>query len=147
MNKICSSCYQEKPEEEFPFKGKPKRDSRCKLCKRIELKKHYVKNKALYKDKPRRSVDKARLLIDEMKRKPCADCKGMFPPICMDFDHINNDKNGNVSRMVSSGNITGALDEASKCEIVCSNCHRIRTAERVKKRIEERFSSIKTNAA
>lgn len=27
--------------------------------------------------------------FDELKRKPCTDCGLTFPPICMDFDHLD----------------------------------------------------------
>ena len=49
----------------------------------------------------------------------------------LDFDHINDDKKFNISeyRRHTSG-FNKVKEEISKCEIVCANCHRIRTAKR-----------------
>lgn len=46
----------------------------------------------------------------------------------MDFDHANGGKSGNVARMVSCGyKLELIKEEIAKCELVCSNCHRLRT--------------------
>jgi 5-methylcytosine-specific restriction endonuclease McrA len=69
--------------------------------------------------------------IDEQKRKPCADCGGAFPTIAMDFDHVNDDKVQGVARMMRTVVALAALQrEIDKCELVCSNCHRVRTYTR-----------------
>lgn len=74
---------------------------------------------------------KAKKLIDELKEKtPCVDCKQTFPAICMDFDHLN-DKFKNISQMLQKYSVKRIFQEVSKCEIVCSNCHRIRTHDRL----------------
>jgi len=45
--------------------------------------------------------------------------------------HINGEKESNISIMSSSGySIETLKEEISKCEIVCSNCHRLRTFNR-----------------
>lgn len=68
--------------------------------------------------------------IREAKTKPCTDCKGVFPPICMDFDHLpEHDKKFNISQS-NSYDEADIRSEIEKCEVVCSNCHRIRTADR-----------------
>jgi hypothetical protein len=55
----------------------------------------------------------------------------------MDFDHIG-EKRLEVSRLLYvSGTIT-LLNEIMRCEVVCSNCHRIRT----KKRLDEAGGSF-----
>lgn len=68
---------------------------------------------------------------------PCKDCGQKFPPVCMDFDHLR-DKFKQVSTLVYSGVDWEVIaDEIAKCEIVCANCHRIRTQLRkVKSRKE-----------
>ena len=60
---------------------------------------------------------------------PCCDCGRMFPAECMDFDHRDWDsKTNNVGTMVSHGhNKEKIWAEIAKCDLVCSNCHRIRT--------------------
>jgi hypothetical protein len=59
----------------------------------------------------------------------CVDC-GAKNHIVLDFDHIK-EKKYNVSRMVHDGFSWEAIKkEIAKCEIVCANCHRIRTYKR-----------------
>lgn len=66
--------------------------------------------------------------VNELKSStPCADCGNKFPAICMDFDH-QRDKVEEVSRLVANGEKWDVIQaEIDKCEIVCANCHRIRT--------------------
>lgn len=68
----------------------------------------------------------------ELKSKPCTDCGETFPVCCMDFDHVKpGTKVYNVGSMFahhySREKIQAELDN---CELVCSNCHRIRTRDR-----------------
>ena len=48
----------------------------------------------------------------------------------MQFDHIGTDKISSVSRLVSGRSRQAVLDEIEKCELVCANCHSIRTWHR-----------------
>jgi hypothetical protein len=59
-------------------------------------------------------------------------CKNRFPAVCMDFDHRPGEvKLDEVSDMVSGWKAWGLVEaEISKCDLVCSNCHRIRTWKR-----------------
>lgn len=67
--------------------------------------------------------------IDDLKSKPCLDCGGTFPPVCMDFDHRDPaDKSGPVASFLNDPVALRA--EIAKCDLVCANCHRIRTAKR-----------------
>ncbi len=74
--------------------------------------------------------DQRQEILDRLKSVPCADCGGTFPPVCMDFDHVGDDKSFTISR-ASTRSIETVLAEIAKCEVVCANCHRIRTASRV----------------
>ena len=60
----------------------------------------------------------------------CIDCGYSAHPAALDFDHLP----GTVKvRDIKSGQQLGwqaLLDVIAKCEIVCANCHRIRTTER-----------------
>jgi hypothetical protein len=46
--------------------------------------------------------------------------------VCMDFHHRNPDeKDSTIGKMVNDGfGIEAILAEISKCDILCSNCHR-----------------------
>ena len=60
----------------------------------------------------------------------CVDC-GECNPIVLDFDHLK-DKKYNVSRMIHDGFSWKAIKkEIEKCQVVCANCHRIRTHNRL----------------
>jgi hypothetical protein len=71
--------------------------------------------------------------LNEQKDKPCTDCKHKFPPECMDWDHIRGRKRfclGVTQSLTRSKK--QVLAEMAKCELVCSNCHRIRTTRRAR---------------
>jgi L-lysine 2,3-aminomutase len=62
---------------------------------------------------------------------PCVDC-GETDPVVLDFDHLR-DKIANISLMVLRKRPWAViLEEIAKCEVVCANCHRRRTAERAR---------------
>lgn len=70
--------------------------------------------------------------VNAHKSQPCMDCKGKFHVVCMDFDHRDGvEKLDNVATMVAEGRPLGLIEaEIAKCDVVCSNCHRIRTLMR-----------------
>jgi hypothetical protein len=70
-----------------------------------------------------------RHIVRSMRRKPCADCAISFPIVCMDFDHVRGEKLLNIGRGTSRSEAV-LIAEIAKCDVVCSNCHRIRTALR-----------------
>ena len=68
----------------------------------------------------------------EIKSQPCRDCKGTFPTCCMDFDHRHGTvKKYNVGTMFAHHYSRELIEsELAKCDLVCANCHRIRTRDR-----------------
>lgn len=56
----------------------------------------------------------------------CSDCGYKGHPVALHFDHINGEKSWCVSEMKSFGKAR-ILEEVEKCEIVCANCHAVRT--------------------
>lgn len=80
----------------------------------------------------------ARKILDEYingikSTTPCADCGKTYPYYIMDFDHIGDDKSFDVSRHTKhTRSIEIIKQEIAKCEVVCSNCHRARTFQRLK---------------
>jgi hypothetical protein len=92
----------------------------------------YRKNKALHIQRVAVSRTMRRELLAErinsLKNRPCADCGGCFPPCAMDFDHVSGDKVDDVCGLLfDTGRWERILAEIAKCELVCANCHRIRT--------------------
>jgi hypothetical protein len=75
-----------------------------------------------------------RRLAEIKQSRGCTDC-GEKNPIVLDFDHLF-DKKYNISRMVHDGfSWKAILKEVAKCEVVCANCHRIRTHFRLTAKI------------
>jgi hypothetical protein len=91
----------------------------------------YENNKQVYTDRNRvRYGEKARRLR-ELKSRPCMDCGGTFPPVVMDFDHRDSEtKTGNIGNLIKKWSWERLLTEVAKCDLICANCHRIRTARR-----------------
>lgn len=61
---------------------------------------------------------------------PCTDCKKSFPHYIMEFDHARGTKLGNITVLVAKFGKKRLLEEIAKCDIVCANCHKIRTFNR-----------------
>lgn len=60
----------------------------------------------------------------------CLDCGKMYPYYILDFDHVK-EKKFNISRFSETTNsLCIVKEEIEKCEVVCANCHRIRTWSR-----------------
>ena len=71
----------------------------------------------------------AKFISDLKSKTPCADCKRILPACCMDFDHLpGHEKTGGIAEMIHSRRPLPEFQlELLKCELVCANCHRIRT--------------------
>jgi hypothetical protein len=84
-------------------------------------------DKAEYQAKRHRE---RRKILDVLRDNPCVDCDGEFPIECMEFDHVpeRGPKIANVATLV--GSPRRFLEELAKCDLVCANCHKIRTARR-----------------
>jgi hypothetical protein len=80
-------------------------------------------------------------LLRDLRRVPCVDCGGQFQPHQMDFDHRDpSTKAFNVmtgrAMLMSTRRV---LAEVAKCDIVCANCHRLRSRAQHRARIEHRI--------
>lgn len=70
---------------------------------------------------------------DLARALPCMDCGQRFPAVAMDFDHRPGvDKLSEVASLVGFLTVTWSRIQAeiNKCDLVCSNCHRLRTFTR-----------------
>jgi hypothetical protein len=66
-----------------------------------------------------------------LSKSKCIDC-GEARLETLDFDHVRDTKDRNVSKMVLKGlKINDIKNEIAKCEIRCANCHRIKTSEQL----------------
>ena len=72
-------------------------------------------------------IERVRQAVAAAKDVPCADCGGRFPKPCMDFDHRDPaQKSFTVSGGMPRG-LASVLREIAKCDVICANCHRLRT--------------------
>lgn len=129
----CRVCQQTKPETEFSWRVKDQiRQSRCKECHSVYRKQHYQANREKYlaKIKVKKQEQKNRLkefLWNYKLAHPCVRC-GESDPIVLEFDHLE-DKQLNIARVGSQGwSIEKLEEEISKCQVLCANCHRKKTA-------------------
>ena len=133
--KQCGRCGVEKPIFEFAWKHKTKgwRKSCCKACLRANGKSHYEANKPAYlaRSGERTRIlrwERAVLLAEYFKSHPCVDC-GKTDRMVLEFDHLR-DKSFTISTQLAYRSGQSILEEIGKCEVVCANCHRRRTARR-----------------
>jgi hypothetical protein len=98
---------------------------------RASARRWYDNNKQVYLDRNRARYLANAERLRVIKDVPCADCGQQFPSCCMDFDHRDGvDKLGNIANVMKRWSWKRLLTEIEKCDIVCANCHRIRTAKR-----------------
>ena len=71
---------------------------------------------------------RAEWLLSLKRGRPCTDCGRLFPPQVLQWDHLPGvAKLGEISTGLRGDDI---LNEIAKCELVCTNCHAIRTFQR-----------------
>jgi hypothetical protein len=133
--KRCSVCGETKPVDDFMWskKSQGKRDCYCRPCRAEYKQAHYAANKARYiaNAKARNAklaVERVGWLLDYFASHPCVDC-GEGDPMVLEFDHLR-DKAFDVGVGILNKNWDVVLAEIAKCEVVCANCHRRRTAKR-----------------
>ncbi len=120
----CSKCEEEKPLSEFwvvSSKGKLGPDgqlySHCRECVRARVRGTQAKKRAW--------------LTKHKLDHGCADCGYSEHPAALDFDHLpEHEKMFGVKDGIASVSWERLRAEVEKCEVVCANCHRVRTHER-----------------
>jgi hypothetical protein len=130
-SKTCSNCNVQKDINQF-YKQSRSRDgcqSYCKKCITDLCQKNYKANPDKFKKTARIARQRRQQkYLNLFKDKVCVDC-GLADSVVFELDHREN-KVMNVSEMVNSRSWKAILDEFNKCDIVCANCHRRRTAKR-----------------
>lgn len=123
MTQWCSDCKTMLPLTAFSPHARGKSSQICRACRKVRTEKWL---------KPRRD------LVDNHKlAHGCADCGLMSPhPFVYDLDHLPGfEKVMKVSDLITKArSLEEIAAEMAKCEVICANCHRIRTALRGKVR-------------
>jgi len=121
--KVCKDCGERKPITDF-YSNTNMTDGHLSWCKRCSVKRYG----------PGRSARQRDLLtyIQAIKlERGCADCGYNAHPSALDFDHLPGSIKEHRLASMSGGSTKAKIDaEIAKCEVVCANCHRIRTALR-----------------
>jgi len=136
MNITCTRCDTEKGEEEFSFRDKKKgtRRSWCKSCTKEYDANNFQRperRQTVRENKERQILRNQAYVWSVLEGASCFDC-GFSNPIALEFDHLpEHEKSAEVGNLIRVPASIEAIDiEIAKCEIVCSNCHKIRTDKR-----------------
>ncbi len=134
--RVCKACRSASKERTRRRNGGKSRADRAALDRN-----HKQLSMTLYPARPKGDSKRARAarkrasnaaFVEELKSGPCVDCGGTFHPCAMDFDHLPGFvKLATVSELVAGAKSRDAImREIAKCDLVCSNCHRVRTHQR-----------------
>jgi hypothetical protein len=130
--KRCCTCKQVKPLDEFNKRKRSKdgRQGSCRDCNKAYHYKHWDRHMAQIRERSKQVLERnRRLMVEYLRAHPCVDC-GETDIIVLEFDHLR-DKSANVSSLMMRKNEwQRVLNEIAKCQVVCANCHRRRTARR-----------------
>jgi hypothetical protein len=133
----CSVCRELKPAAEFAWHRQAlgERDTYCRRCRAAYKRAHYVANRQRYIASATRRRDalvaeRMAFLLEFFRWHPCVEC-GESDPIVLEFDHLGN-KDFDIAAGIRRRNWRTVLDEIAKCDVVCANCHRRRTALRAR---------------
>ena len=132
QTKKCKRCKEVKNVEDFA-KSARRNDGMqtwCKDCVKEQDHVRYEQDKKKHRSwnmtRKERHYDK---VTDYLKEHPCVDCSEP-DPIVLEFDHRDPEiKDNEVTQLISYASWDRILAEIKKCDVVCSNCHRKRTAK------------------
>jgi hypothetical protein len=121
--KVCKDCGERKPFTAF-YRNAGMADGHLLWCKPCVV----IRYGPGRSERARRD----RFYIQQIKiERGCTDCGFDSHPAALDFDHLP----GTVKRYrvnTMAGMRRDLIDaEIAKCEVVCANCHRIRTSTRL----------------
>ncbi len=134
--KKCSKCsneYEETVDNFSPDRGAL--SAWCRTCKSDYHKELYKKDPSrklkLLERNEARQHDIRLKVMDHLYKNPCVKC-GEDNPLVLDFDHLE-DKDFSISRAILRTYGWSRIEkEIQKCQVLCANCHRIKTAEDLK---------------
>ena len=128
----CARCHELKPETEF-HRSQDGEYTYCRDCRNAYDRKYYAERGGPARRARRRAwLDAAREWMNSLKSGvPCADCGQIFPVFVMQWDHLPEfEKGGDIGTMLGHRSRAWILEEIKKCELVCANCHVLRTIKR-----------------
>jgi hypothetical protein len=134
--KLCTGCNITQSKTEF-HKNKNSKDglqSKCKKCNKANFKESYLKDSSINIAAVARWTEKNKLsnqtkVWNYLLEHPCLHC-GEADPVVLEFDHIDPSTKFKAIAMLKSTNCswTTLENEMKKCQVLCANCHRRKTA-------------------
>ena len=133
MEKRCGSCGEIKPVSEFHRRGAIYQ-SVCRACRRTYDAAYHRRTRTRRLEQKRRYHAELVNWHRSLKDAPCSDCGGRFHHAAMTWDHrLPHTKSYDVSTMISKRHSKRQiLAEIAKCDLVCANCHAVRTHGRAR---------------
>ena len=136
MEKECPRCRLTKPIAKFGSRrGESAAQAYCRLCNMEYQKQYYVDNRttALKKAGDRKIRQRKILtnfLTTYLKDNHCVNC-GNDNIVVLEFDHLDPSlKSFSISDAISNGtSLTRLMKELRKCQVLCRNCHGIKTQQ------------------
>lgn len=124
--KTCKSCLKDLPESKYKFRSGNGRQAGQR---------HSMCNRCLYVKYTRPNIERKMAKIHEYQlEKGCTDCGYNKHPSALEFDHLpGTEKLFNIGEEIGNRSVESIWSEIAKCEVVCANCHAIRTVERRKR--------------
>lgn len=129
--KTCTKCKTEHPIENF---GKSNSTIHywCKPCLAAYCRERYKNNskhRENLKSHTKRYQERNRqFVIDYLNQNPCP-C-GQTNILTLQFDHLS-DKEWNISHKIHDCSLENLKKEISKCQVLCANCHSIKSAHQL----------------
>lgn len=130
QTKLCRGCQTEKPLDGFHKRGTSGTQAKCKECSIAARIEYYRNNKDAEMARNLKNQREFAVWRRSLKEgKPCSDCDVVFHFAAMQWDHREGEEkhfdvaNGRPSK-------ARVLAEIEKCDLVCANCHAVRTYTR-----------------
>lgn len=133
MFKTCTKCNESKELKFFPKNKKYTLGvwCYCKKCVSDMGSSYYKENRDLKLFKIKQTEIDKYTYVEQIKSKPCADCKIQYHLSAMEFDHLPGCKKlFNIGSGLRKYGLEKLKQEIAKCEVVCSNCHHVRSFNR-----------------
>ena len=139
--RTCNVCNTEKLLSEFHQRKNKKGDLTycyvCKPCACQRARESYQRNKESAKARcakaaKARILERRKYVYEYLRTHPCVECEES-DPVVLEFDHIDReDKDTNICQAIWANWAMKRLNaEIAKCQVLCANCHRRRTAQQL----------------
>lgn len=120
---MCRNCVRELPVSQFKFRSASGRQAGQR---------HTMCNRCLYVRYTRTNAEKKMAEIHQYQLEMgCMDCGYNKHPAALEFDHRPGEiKLFNIGEQMGNRSRAVLWAEIAKCDVVCANCHNIRTHNR-----------------